>query len=181
MAISNKICRPVVGVPDYLVGTVKVPAGVTLYPGNILVADSIDATISGNFSVFAATKPATANLGKTMAVVINGGWEQLSDGRRPEGNPDYTQYQFNEGEVVTIIFLADILRFEISIDALTTGATATVGEVIYPTDNVWTLTEGASVPVGTTSYLKIVAKKNFRLGGQFGGEFAPTVIAVAGI
>jgi hypothetical protein len=178
--VLNKIARPVTNVPDYLVGTVKVPVGETLYPGNILVADSVDATINGNWSVFAATKPVTANLGKTMAIVINGGWEHLPDGRRPEGNSDYTQYKFDEGEVVTIVFLATALRFEISKDALTTGATLTVGEVLYPTNDAWTLTEGTSVPTSTVSYLKILANKYFRLGGQFGGEFAPTVIVIAG-
>ena len=172
--MANRVCRPMVEIPDYLVGTVIVPDGVTLYPGNIIIADTYTSAIAGNYSVFAATEPATANLGEQMALVINGGWEMLPDGRRPEGQPDYTKYEFVSGDVVTIIFLAPQARFEISQDCLT--GTANVGSFLYPVDGSYDMTATGAIPVGTFSSLKALATKNFRVGGQFGAQFAATVV-----
>ena len=173
--MANRVCRPMVEIPDYLVGTVIVPTGVTLYPGNIILANTYTSAIAGNYSVFAATQPLTANLGEQMAVVINGGFEMLPDGRRPEGQPDYTKYSFVEGDVVTIIFLAPQARFEISNDCIT--GTPAVGNFLYPVNASYDTTKGAAIPVGTFSSLKVLALKNFRVGGQFGAEFVATVVA----
>jgi len=174
--MSNKLARPMVAVPDYLVGTIIVPDGVTLYPGDIVLANTYSTAISKNYSVFDATKPLTATLGEQMAIVINDGFEQLSDGRRPAGQPDYTKYEFIAGDVVTIIFLAPKLRFEVSYDAVTD--TPVVGKFMYPTNDAYLLTVGVSIPAGTFSAMKVLALKDFRLGGQFGGEFASTAVAI---
>ena len=172
--MANRVCRPVVEIPDYLVGTVIVPDGVTLYPGDIIVADTYTSAIAGNWSVFAATKPITANLGEQMAVIINGGFEMLPDGRRPDGQPDFTKYEFIAGDVVTIIFLTPQARFEISNDCIT--GTPIVGDFLFPVDDSYKVSKGAAIPVGTFSSLKVLALKNFRLGGLYGAQFAPTVI-----
>jgi hypothetical protein len=172
--MSNKVCRPVVNVPEYLVAAVKVPTGMTLSAGDVILANSYDTGISGNFQVYTASTPITATLGQQMAVVINGGWEQLTDGRRPEGQPDYTQYSYSAGEIATIVFLAPQVRFEISYDAL--SATPTVGQYAYPVNNSKTLSVGNSIPSGTFSAFKVLALKNFRLGGQFGSSFASTAV-----
>jgi hypothetical protein len=177
--MANYICRPMVNVPDYLVASVTVPAGQTIYAGSVVNLATLDTSISGNFSVYAAATPVTATLGVQMGLVINGGWELLSDGRRPEGQPDYTQYSYAAGEVITVVVLAPKIRFEISDDAVTASGTPAVGEFLYPVNNSWKLTDGASVPSGTFSSLKILAKKYFRLGGLYGGQFASTMVAVA--
>ena len=174
--MANNLCRPVTEVPDYLVGVGIVPTGVTLYPGDIILANTLTGDISGNISVFAATKILTATLGEQMAIIINGGFEQLSDGRRPAGQPDYTQYSFPAGETFTMIFLAPQLRFEISYDAII--GTPAVGNSLYPTNNSYDLTKGAVTPSGTFSSLKVLALKYFRVGGQFGGQAINTVIAI---
>jgi len=175
--MANYVSRPMTEVPDYLVGTVIVPTGTTLYAGNIVFADVADTTISGNYSVFSAATPVTGTLGKQMAIVINGGWEQLPDGRRPEGNPDYTQYTYNAGEIATIVFLTPKMRFEISYDCIT--GTPTAGGVLYPVNASNVLTYNAStVPSGTFSSFNVTALKNFRLGGKFGAQFASTVVAM---
>lgn len=174
--MSNYICRPLTQVPDYLVATVTVPSGATLYAGEVVLANSIDSTISGNFSVYAATPVATATLGEQLGIIINGGWEQLSDGRRPDGQPDFTKYTYSEGEVITIVFLAPQLRFELSNDSITHSTTLAAGDVLYPTDGAYKLTQGSSVPSGTYSNMTVLATKNFRLGGLYGAQFASTVV-----
>lgn len=172
--MANRICIPMVEVPEYLVATIRVPAGKTIYPGNIVVAESVDAAIAGNFSVYAPEQPATANLGMQMALVINGGFEQLPDGRRPEGQPDYSKYEFIEGDVVTVVFMVAQMRFEISADCFT--GTPEVNAVAYPVDGADQMEAGASVPVGTFSSIKLMAQKYFRIGGKFGGEFVTTYV-----
>lgn len=179
--MSNYVCRPMVSVPDYLVATITVPSGHTFNAGQVVDASTLDTNISGNYSVYAASTPVTATLGAQKAIIINGGWEQLSDGRRPEGQPDFTQYTFSAGEVITVVFLAPQMRFEISNDSFTHSGTPAVGDYLYPVNNSANLTDGASVPGGTYSNLKVLALKNFRLGGLFGGQFASTVVAVVGI
>lgn len=173
--MANKVCAPMVEIPDYLVAAVRVPAGVTLYPGDVVFADSIDAAIAGNYSVYAPEQPETANLGKQMAIVINGGFEKLPDGRRPDGQPDFTQYDFKEGDVVTIVFLAPQARFQISVDCI--NGVAAVGKYIFPVDGAYKMDAGASVPAGTFSSMKLMAEKYFRLGGNFGAQFATCYVA----
>lgn len=173
--MANKVCRPVTKIPDFLVGTVLV-GSTTLYPGNIILANTCTTDISGNYSVFEPTQPLTSNLDQQMAIIINGGWEMLSDGRRPEGQPDYTQYEFVEGDVVTIIFLQPKMRFEISFDCV--DGTPVANTFLYPTDQSYLLTKGESVPAGTYSPFKVLALKNFRLGGLYGAQFASTAIAI---
>ena len=105
----------------------------------------------------------------------------LPDGRRPEGQPDYTQYTFQAGDVVTIVFLAPQMRFEISNDSVNLNSlTPAAGQVLYPVNAAYALTLGASVPAGTFSSLKVLATKYFRLGGQFGGQFASTMVVAVG-
>jgi hypothetical protein len=174
--MANRICRPVTKVPEYLVLTATVPNGQTLYPGDVVLVNTLDTNISGNFSVFAATQPATANLGRQMAIVINGGFEQLPDGRRPEGQPDFSQYSFAAGEVITVILLVEGLRFEISNDCIT-GTTA-VGNSIHPVNAAFKPATAASTPSGTYSSFKTLALKNFRIGGLYGAQFISTVVAM---
>lgn len=179
--MANYICRPVTEVPNYLVAAVTVPAGQTFHAGEVVFAKSLDSGvgIGANLSVFAATEPATALLGAQAAIVINDGFEQLADGRRPAGQPDYTQYTYAAGDVVTIVFLAPGMRFEISEDSVNLNSlTPAAGQVLYPVDGAYTMTLGATVPAGTFSSMTVLATKYFRLGGQFGAQFANTLVAI---
>jgi hypothetical protein len=174
--MANRICRPVTKVPGYLVLNATVPTGQTLYAGDVVLVNTLDTNISGNYNVFASTQPATANLGKQMAIVINGGFEQLADGRRPSGQPDYSQYSFAEGEVITVVLLVEGLRFELSYDGIT--GTPTLGYSIHPVNGAFKPSTAATTPAGTYSSLKTLALKNFRAGGIFGGKFISTVVAM---
>ena len=169
-------------IPDYMVVKAVVPAGVTLYPGSFVPLVQFDTGIASNWQVFTASQPATANLTQQMAIVINDGFETLPDGRRPEGNPDYTTYTFKEGDVVTCVLCAPGVVFELSVDCITNGTALVAGDVIEPVNGSY---KGARVAAatgrsaGVMSGLKVLAAgKNFRLGGQFGGTFCSTVVAM---
>lgn len=175
--MANYICAPLTDVPDYLVVDVVVPTGETLYAGQIVTVESINTDISKNFSVYTATEPATATLGKQMAIIINGGFEQLSDGRRPEGQPDFTKYTFGAGEVVTAIILTPAMRFEIANDSVNLNSvTPAAGKVLFPVDGAYSLKLDAAVPAGTYSSFTVLATKYFRTGGLFGAGFASTMV-----
>ena len=163
------------------IAKIVVPTG-GLHAGQVVVADTLDNTIAGNIEVFTATKPVTANLGSEfVAIVLNDGFETLSDGRRPAGQPDYFQYSYAEGEVAPIMFLDRHLVFNIGLDSLdaSTKGNADVGKFLYATNNSNDLTVGAAIPDGTATGLKIVAKYNTPLGGQFGGQFATSFVCIA--
>jgi hypothetical protein len=178
--MSNYICRPLTDVPDYLTKTIVVPASTTMYAGEVIVISALDTGITSNQSVFSATQMTTALLGKTCAVIINGGFEKLSDGRRPEGQPDYTQYTFTAGDVATVVMLSKGMMFEISNDSVNLNSlTATVGQVLYPVNAAYTFTLDSAangVPAGTYSSLSVIALKNFRVGGLYGAGFASTMV-----
>lgn len=176
--MANYLCRVTnPRIPDYMVIKVSVPAGQTLHAGEIVPVKALDTTISDNYQVFSGTQPATADLGLQMALIINDGFETLADGRRPDGQPDYTQYTYNAGEVVAAILLVPGLVFEISTDCIT--GTPAVGSFLEPTNGSYGLSVKATQTAGTKSSLKMLnVSKNFRMGGQFGYNFLTTVIAM---
>ena len=57
--MANRVCYPATDVPEYLIETVTVPAG-GLKPGDVVVVNTIDNTITNNFTQYVATKPTTA-------------------------------------------------------------------------------------------------------------------------
>lgn len=174
--MANYLCRATnPRIPDYLVKKVSVPTGATLHAGDIVYLKALDSSIDNNYQVYTAGKPATADLGLRAAIIINDGFETLSDGRRPEGQPDYTQYVYQAGDVVTAILLVPGLDFEISTDAIS-GTTA-VGSYVEPVDGAYAGAVKATRTSGTTSALKMIATKDFRMGGQFGYQFIDTVVA----
>lgn len=166
------------------IAKVVVPEG-GLVAGNIVELSSLATTIGANYEVFVATQPATANLGNTdFAMVVNGGaFETLPDGRRPEGQPDFTQYTYQAGDIAPVVYLDRHLMFEIAITQVTGGTTATpssdIGKYIIPANgtNVGAVS-ATNDSVGNS--LKIIGVKYFPLGGAFGGVlssgFAPTYI-----
>lgn len=167
-------------VSSRLLGKIKVPVG-GLNPGNVVIADTLDASISGNYEVFAATKPTTATLGSThLALVLNDGFETITGGRRPVGQPDYFQYVYNEGEIVPILFLDEHLEIQISLDAIdqTARSRAAVDKYLIPQNNSNLLTVSDSIPSEVGVAFKIIGQRMVPLGGNFGDERAPAMICV---
>lgn len=174
--MANYLCRATnPRVPDYLVKKVSVPTGATLHAGDIVMLKELDGDIENNYQVYTGSQPATADLGLRAAIIINDGFETLADGRRPDGQPDYTQYVYQAGEVVTAIMLVPGLDFELSKDVI--DGTFAAGSYIEPVDGAYTGKVAATRTAGTKSALMMLGQKNFRMGGMFGYEFIETVLA----
>lgn len=177
--MSNNLCQVITPkVSSRFIGKVNVPSG-GLVAGNIIIADTLTNTISGNYEVFNATKPLTDNLGSNFfALVVNDGFETLPDGRRVAGDPNYYNYSYKEGEVAPIVFLEKHLMFQIGLDSIdqTTLSLATVGNFLIPTNNSLVLSAVNSIPSAVSTALKILAIKSTPVGGKFGGQFITTLI-----
>lgn len=182
--MANYLGMNMQNVPEYKVHNVLAPAG-GLKAGNIVMLGGVPtggSAIDGNYQVLSAVQPTTANMvtNKIAVVVTGGNFETLDDGRLPEGQPNYLQYEYKEGQVAPVVLLDDGMIFQISDEALTSATAATVGGFIVPANGTYNATSVATAT--DTNYkqaLKIVAKKNFRMGGQFGGNFITTSVAMA--
>ena len=178
--MANYLCRATnPRVPDYLIIKVSVPTGQTMKAGDVFPVKALDTDIANNYQVFTGTQPTTADLGIRMAIVINDGFETLEDGRRPAGQPDYTQYTFGEGEVVTAVLMVPGLVFEICKDCLTNTGCIVAGNFLEPVNGAYTMDTKTARTAGTKSGMRVLnAAKNFRMGGQFGYNFISTVVAM---
>lgn len=164
------------------IAKVTVPAG-GLTAGQLVLVEDLNSDIAGNYEVFTATQPTTAALGSThLAMVINGGFETLSDGRRPAGQPDYTQYSYAAGDTATVVFLDPHLKFIVSPDVVTGGTAGTpasdIGKFIIPAN----ATNAGAVNASNSSVgcsLKIVGVTYVPLGGNYGANFAAVYVCVA--
>nr|DAZ21341.1 MAG TPA: hypothetical protein [Caudoviricetes sp.] len=176
MAIKHFYCAPITRVPDRLVFTASVPEGQTIQAGAVLTLEELDVTFGArNVDVYKGAAPTDINT-QRFGLVINGGFEQLPDGRRPEGQPDYTQYEFKGGDVVTVVMIDNYVRFEISHDAIK-NATATAKNFLIPVQAEYALVNNASHATAKC-YLRVeTAGEYLRAGGLFGAEFIKTVIA----
>lgn len=152
---------PITRIPEKNVFLARVPAGQTLQAGAIVDLSTLDTTIANNYQVYVASAPAATST--MLGIVINDGWEQLADGRRPEGQPDYTQYTFGAGEVVCVVALDKWTRFEISEDCIEGNAPAVGGFLASQAAKY-------QLAAGDTGILRVDAKKYVRAGGQFGGS-----------
>lgn len=171
--MAHYLCKNVVDLPGYMFADVLVGA-TTLNAGQVVVADELDATLYGNLKNYTPVK-ATDVATQSLAILINGSFETMADGRRPDGNPDYTTYTFKTGEVVTAVRLMPNQRFEISVDACAAdvatalaGGTLVVGDNLIPANGTYTLTLSAKgTAVTTKNYLTIEKIKQFRIGTGF--------------
>lgn len=152
-------CAPMTEVEDRLVITATVPVGETYTAGMVISPTALDGTIRGNYSVYSGIAPTDVKT-QPLALIINGGFETLPDGRRPAGQVDYTQYTYEAGETFTAVFLADHLRFQLTSDCIT--GTPVIGQFLNGTDDANTLTAGATK--ASTDCLTVEAKKFFRTG-----------------
>ena len=177
--MKNYICQVInPRVSSRFIGKIKVPAG-GLTAGSIVIADTLDNTITGNYEVFSATTPATANLKSDfLAVVLNDGFETLSDGRRPAGQPNYYSYTFEEDDIAPIMYLEKHLVFNIGADAIAenTKNLAIVGNYLIPVNGSTVLNASASIPSTNSKALQILSVYNTPVGGNYGGGFALSYI-----
>lgn len=181
---DNYICRAVTENPGYMQVKFRVPENVEIVAGEVFVPNVLDLELGyGNWDVFA---PETVeNETDIPAIILNNSFETLADGRRPNGNPDYTQYVYREGETITGMLLLPELKFELSPDNISNleelkdamDLDAAVNTYLYPELGTSSLKWASDIEeVETKVYLVIEALKWFRLGGLFGGDFARTLV-----
>lgn len=184
--LENYLVRPVTELPGYMQAKFLVPEDTEIVPGEIFVTEELNVGLgNGNWDVFDTDLMTEEN--QIPAIIINGGFEKLSDGRRPEGQPDYTQYKYTAGDVASAIKLLPETKFEITPDglsnfsdflaALNADESSIAGTWLYPTVNQSNLTWTNDFSVITTKvYLIVEAVKDFRIGGMFGNDFAKTLV-----
>lgn len=150
-----------------------------LHAGSIIVADTLDNTIVGNYETYTTQMPTTATLGsKCMAVLLNDEFETLIDGRRPAGNPNYYSYTYQVGQTVTAVFLEKHLMYNVGYDCVSQASQnlISVGNYLVPTNNSYELTAVESIPAGTYCALKILSFYNTPTGGNYGAGFGMSMI-----
>lgn len=158
---------PITDIPAKDVFLARVPAGSTFQAGAIVALSALDTTLTNNYQVYAATAPTATSA--MLGIVINDGFEKLADGRRPAGQPDYTQYTYVEGDVVCVIALEKFMRFEITTGALASGASPAVGSYLAISAGTYPLVTTTTAADGI---MRIDASKYVRAGGNFGGSGA---------
>lgn len=175
--MEHYICRTVTELPGYMQANLRVPEGTQVYAGEIYMAKTLDTDLGhGNWSVY--LPEVIEDVSKEVpAIVLNGGFETLNDGRRPNGQPDYTTYAFNPGDIATAIRLEQGTKFEISYDAISNGIDVDGLGYLIPEEGVGLLKFVDTLnEVNSKVYLKVEALKHFRIGGKFGGQFINTMV-----
>lgn len=175
--MKHYICRAVTELPEYMQANFRIPEGTQIYAGEIYMPNKLDTDLGyGNWTAY--LPEVIEDISKEVpAIILNGGFETLSDGRRPDGNPDYTNYIFNAGDIATAIVLKPEIKFEISYDAISNGIDVEGLGYLIPEGSQGLLKFVETLDgVNSKVYLKVEALKEFRLGGLFGGEFAKTMV-----
>lgn len=180
---DNYICRTVTENPGYMQVKFIVPEDIEIVAGEIFVPKTLDIDLGyGNWDVY--TPENVENAMDIPAIILNGGFETLADGRRPDGNADYTQYIYREGEVISSILLLEGIKLELSPDNISNYeefeaalSDNVVNTYLYPEIGTSSLKWTKNLEdIDTKVYLLIEATKYFRLGGLFGSGFANTLI-----
>lgn len=175
--MERYICRTTTELPGYMQANFMVPEGTQMHTGDIYVAETLNEDLGyGNWTVY---NPDTiSDITKQIPVIIlNNGFETLTDGRRPKGQPDYTQYFYNPGEVVTGVRLLPEIKFEISYDVIENKSEIEPnGYLVVENDNGRLQFVSTLAEVNSKVYFVVEALKHFRCGGQFGEDFTNTMV-----
>ncbi len=82
-----------------------------------------------NREVYEATMPAAGDI--RYAIIVNQGFEELEDGRRPEGQPNFTSFTFKAGTILHAVILGYApIPFVIAENQI--DGTAEVGKFLAP-------------------------------------------------
>lgn len=177
---KHYLCKTVTELPAYMQAQFRVQEGTQMHTGDVYLAETLDTNMREKNKNYLTFIPENiSDISKQVpAIVLNNSFETLVDGRRPDGNPDYTEYVYQPDEVITAIRLLPGARFEISYDCISNlNDIDGLGYLALKNDSgllkyVKTLDE-----VESKVYLVIEALKSFRIGGQSGNEFIDTFVA----
>lgn len=174
--MAQYLCRTVTELPAYMQANFIVGEGTQINAGDIYVAKKLNESLHGNWTVYNADM--IEDVSKEIPViVINNSFETLADGRRPDGQPDYTQYAYEEGEVVTAIKLLPEIKMEISFDIIQNRNDIESKGYLIPENGTNLLRFVSTIDdVNSKVYFVIEALKHFRCGGAMGMGFIDTMV-----
>lgn len=174
--MANRICKLINALDqEKNLEKVVVQTGQTLYAGDLVLAETLDTTDSDNIEVYSVT-PVSDYTAEYPCVIINQAFEKLSDGRRPEGNPNIGDYSYTVGDVISVIRLEQDLKFEISQECIDVDDTAiAVGVYLIPQNADFQFTSSASIGSSKVA-LKIEKETSIGTGGNGGYGFVDGVI-----
>lgn len=174
--MAQYLCRTVTELPAYMQANFVVEEGTQINAGDVYVAKELNENLHGNWTVYNADM--IEDVSKEIpAIVINNSFETLADGRRPDGQPDYTQYAYEEGEVVTAIKLLPEIKMEISFDIIQNRNDIESKGYLIPENGTNLLKFVSTIDdVNSKVYFVIEALKHFRCGGAMGMGFIDTMV-----
>lgn len=174
--MTQYLCRTVTELPAYMQANFVVEEGTQIDAGDVYVAKELNENLHGNWTVYNADM--IEDVSKEIpTIVINNSFETLADGRRPDGQPDYTQYAYEEGEVVTAIKLLPEIKMEISFDIIQNRNDIESKGYLIPENGTNLLRFVSTIDdVNSKVYFVIEALKHFRCGGAMGMGFIDTMV-----
>lgn len=144
--MANKICRALFKLQDSDIAKMRVPSGETFEPGQVVKLETLDTNLTDNLEVYSPT-PVSDYTADNLCIIINQGYETLTDGRRPTGQPDVSQYTYANEENLIAVRLRKTMKFFISDDVLdNTG-------VVAPADGVYLIPQNGDYDLATSASL----------------------------
>ena len=168
--MANKLCIPTFKVQNEDYVRITVPTGQTYYAGDVVVAETLNTDITDNIEVYSPTPVSDITSEYLCIVISNAGFEEY-DGRRIEGNPDYSTYSYSAGKEVNAIRLKKNQTYIISDDSINVSTALAVGVKLIGSNGTKQLTSTAS-PGSALTVLNIeVADESIENGGNMGINF----------
>jgi len=159
--------------PEWVVETVEIPVGETYQVGDAIVAETL---VAGSVKVYAGSQVADITAEKPL-VIIDQKFEELADGRRPDGSNLLTGITFKAGDKITAVRAIQDFKMEFAQDDLgNTGVVVpAVGVFIIPAngDNKWQTS--ATIGTALVAY-QIEALASIPTGGNFALGYEASVI-----
>lgn len=175
--MANYLCRTVDELPGYMQTQIIVPEDAKLYAGDIYVANNLNEKLRGNVLTY-DIEVINDIKNQIPVIIINNGFETLPDKKLPKGQPDYTLYEYQAGEVLTTIKLCPEIRLEISFDCINNPNQIKRRGYLVPENNGSTLNFVDTLNgVESKVYLVVEALGHFKNGGQFGSQNINSIIA----
>ena len=125
-----------------------------------------------NREVYKATMPTEGDI--RYAIIVNQGIEELADGRRPEGQPNFTTFTYKAGTTIHAVILGyQPVPFAISDNQI--DGVAAVGKFLAPQEGSYKLKVVDSAADVCLAIEKIAVETP--MGGMFGMQAEKTTFA----
>ena len=159
--MANYICDTRDTAPA--LNVVNVKAEVELKAGDVVAINTLVNDLE-NREVYAATVPAEGDI--RYAIIVNQGFEELPDGRRPEGQPNFTSWTFKAGTILHAVILG-YAPIPFVISKVQIDGTPEVGKYLVPEAGQTKLKVAAAAgDVATLAIEKVDVE--VPMGGMFG-------------